>query len=79
MKHRAVRVGLTPGLTRRAWFDALEAGHAFMTTGPLVELIVNGAIPGETVSLPEGGGTLDVHGHVRSVTPLAKSHARSQR
>ncbi len=43
-----------------------------MTTGPLVELTVNGAIPGETVSLPEGGGTLDVHGHVRSVTPLAK-------
>ena len=35
------------GLTMGAWFDALKAGHAFMTTGPLIELTVNGAIPGE--------------------------------
>jgi len=60
------------GLTMDAWFDGLRAGHAFMSTGPLVELTVNGAIPGETVSLPDGGGSVDVQTHVRSITPLAK-------
>jgi len=60
------------GLTMEAWFDALKAGHAFVSTGPLVELTVNGAIPGETVSLPAGGGSLEVRGRVRSITPLSK-------
>ena len=60
------------GLTMDAWFDGLRAGHAFMSTGPLVELTVNGAIPGETVSLPDGGGSVDIQAHVRSITPLAK-------
>ena len=55
-----------------AWFDSLKAGHAFMSTGPLVELTVNGAIPGETVSLPEGGGSVDIQARVRSITPLTK-------
>jgi hypothetical protein len=58
------------GLTMDAWFDGLRAGRAFVSTGPLVELAVNGAIPGDTVELPSGGGEVEVTARVRSITPL---------
>ena len=41
-----------------------------MTTGPLVELTVNGRLPGEDVNLPASGGDVEVQGRVRSITPL---------
>jgi hypothetical protein len=59
------------GLDMRAWFDGLRAGRAFVTTGPLVRLTVNGAMPGEEVRLPAGGGSVQVAGTVRSITPLS--------
>jgi hypothetical protein len=58
------------GLDADAWFEALRKGHAFVSTGPLVELTVNGRMPGETVSLPAGGGEVELVGRVRSITPL---------
>ncbi len=60
------------GLTMEAWFEGLRNGHAFVTTGPLVELTVNGRIPGEEVSIRGGGASVDVEAHVRSITPLEK-------
>ncbi|MBI3262790.1 MAG: CehA/McbA family metallohydrolase [Acidobacteria bacterium] len=60
------------GLKMDAWFEGLRAGKAFVTTGPLVELTVNGAMPGEPTHLAAGGGAVDVEGHVRSITPLEK-------
>ena len=58
------------GLDMHAWFEGLREGRAFVTTGPLVELTVNGRIPGETVELGTGGGSVDVTAHVKSITPL---------
>ena len=58
------------GLAMDAWFDGLRAGRAFVSTGPLVELTVDGAIPGETVDLRDGGGTVEIRGWVRSITPI---------
>jgi|TARA_Y100000294_G_scaffold101983_1_gene94725 hypothetical protein len=58
------------GLTMEAWFDGLRAGRAFVTTGPLVELTVDGALPGETVNLPSEGGTVELQARVRSITPI---------
>jgi hypothetical protein len=55
-----------------AWFEGLRNGHAFVTTGPLVELTVNGRIPGEDVAIAGASGTVDVEAHVRSITPLEK-------
>jgi hypothetical protein len=60
------------GLDMEAWFEGLRKGHAFVTTGPLVELTVNGRIPGEEVELASGGGSVNVEAHVRSITPLDK-------
>ena len=60
------------GLTADAWFEGLRAGRAFVTTGPLVELTVNGKIPGEDVTLPAAGGDVTIAARVRSITPLEK-------
>jgi dipeptidyl aminopeptidase/acylaminoacyl peptidase len=58
------------GLEMHAWLDGMRAGRAFVTNGPLVELSVNGALPGETVTIPSGGGNVDVQAHIRSIVPL---------
>jgi TolB protein len=60
------------GLDMDAWFAGLRAGRAFVTTGPLVELTVNGMLPGEEIALPRGGGEVTVEARVRSITPLEK-------
>jgi TolB protein len=61
------------GLDARAWMDGLKNGHAFMSTGPLISLSVNGKMPGDDVGLPAVGGTVDVTGWVKSITPLDKA------
>ena len=58
------------GLDAEAWFEGLRAGRAFVSTGPLVELTVNGRMPGDEVSMPAAGGEVEVEGRVRSITPL---------
>ena len=58
------------GLDAEAWFEGLRQGRAFVSTGPLVELTVNGMMPGEEVRLAAGGGEVEVSGRVQSITPL---------
>jgi hypothetical protein len=58
------------GLDADAWFEGVRNGRAFVTTGPLVELTVNGRMPGEEIRLPAQGGEAVVDGRVRSITPL---------
>ena len=60
------------GLTMEAWLAGLRNGNAFVSTGPLVELTVNGRIPGEEVELASSG-TVELQGRVRSITPLDKA------
>jgi Tol biopolymer transport system component len=60
------------GLDMRAWLEGMKSGRAFVTNGPLVELSVNGMLPGETVSLPAGGGRVHVLGRVRSIVGVRK-------
>ena len=61
------------GLTMEAWLEGLRNGNAFVSTGPLVELTVNGRIPGEEVELA-ASGTVELQGRVRSITPLDKAY-----
>jgi TolB protein len=58
------------GLDADAWFEGLRHGRAFVTSGPLVELTINGHRPGDEISLSSGGGDVDVEARVRSITPL---------
>jgi TolB protein len=60
------------GLNADAWFEGLRRGQAFVSTGPLVELTVQGRASGEEVHLPAGGGMLEVIARVRSITSLEK-------
>ena len=61
------------GLDMKAWFDGMRDGYAFVSTGPLVELTVDGKLPGETVELPATGGTVEISARVRSIVPLEKA------
>lgn len=58
------------GLDADAWFEGVRNGHAFVTTGPLVELTVDGRMPGEEIRLPAAGGEVSVIARVQSITPL---------
>jgi hypothetical protein len=36
------------------WFAAMQGGHTFVTTGPMLLLTVNGKIPGDTIDVARG-------------------------
>lgn len=57
-------------ITYDSWCRALRGGNTFLSGGPLVRVAVEGAPMGATVSLPEGGGTVEVHAHADSVIPF---------
>lgn len=58
------------GLSMEAWFDSLKKGKAFVSSGPLLELEINGLMPGDTIDLPEEGGEVEIIGRLRSVTSM---------
>jgi TolB protein len=59
-------------LTMDGWLEGLREGRAFMTTGPLVELEVDGRGPGETLELASGQEVV-VTIRVVSIAPLEKA------
>ena len=52
--------------TYENWMDAVKAGNTFVTVGPLLELEVEGLVPGSRLELPVGGGTVSVAWRVES-------------
>jgi hypothetical protein len=58
--------------TAEAWFSALRRGHAFFTSGPLLDFRVDGKMPGEVIRLPASGGTVKLTAAVRSIVPLSR-------
>ena len=54
-----------------AWGEAIKAGRTFASTGPLLDLRVEGRRPGDVIDLPTGGGTLAVEVVAESLAPLA--------
>lgn len=56
------------------WLNAVKAGHTFATTGPILELTVNGKLPGDTVDVKPGTKlrvTAAAYGH-ESQAPLSE-------
>ena len=49
------------------WRESLRAGHTFVTSGPVVEITVNGAIPGDTLDVAKGS--------VLEISARARGHA----
>jgi hypothetical protein len=60
------------GLEAEAWFEGVRRGRAFVSTGPLVELTLNGRMPGDEVELPASGGKVHLVARVRSIVPLER-------
>ena len=55
-----------------AWCAALRAGRSYMSSGPLLSLAVDGAGIGDTVRLPESGGTVSVQATAESIFPMCR-------
>jgi hypothetical protein len=53
-----------------AWCAALRAGRSYMSSGPLLSLSVDGANIGDTVHLPDTGGTVAVEATAVSIFPM---------
>ncbi len=56
--------------SHEAWQRGLRAGRTFLSGGPLLEFSVEGGRIGDTVRLPERGGTVEVSARARSVLPI---------
>ena len=56
-----------------AWSAAVRAGRTFATSGPVLELLVDGHEPGAVVSLPASGGRLAVEVRARAAQPVIRS------
>ena len=64
------RLGSDEDFNFDTWCAALKAGRSYMTSGPLLDLEVEGAEIGDTVYLPEQGGTISVNASARSIFPM---------
>ena len=63
-----VRTGKT--LDYDKWTEDFRAGRAFVTSGPLVFLKVNGKEPGDEIRLGDGNHKLSVEVEVKSIMPI---------
>lgn len=52
------------------WCDAVRAGRTFTTNGPLMDFRVEGKGIGDTITLPSGGGNLEVHAAAECYAPI---------
>ena len=72
-------------LTYDLWGRAVRAGRTVATTGPLLDLTVDGHAIGEQIGMPAGGGTVEVEAVAQSAWPLgvleivANGHVVAQR
>ena len=63
-----VRTGETSGFD--AWKRAVRRGEAFVTSGPLIRIKVNGVEAGGTVRLPPEGGEITIKAEIASPRPI---------
>jgi hypothetical protein len=54
------------------WADAVRSGRTFSSSGPLIDMRVEGKRVGDTIELPASGGTLEVRTYAESVWPLGR-------
>jgi len=53
-----------------AWCSAIAQGQTFVSTGPLLELSVDGEMPGSEIHLPTMGGPVQITAVARSAQPF---------
>ena len=52
------------------WVEAVRAGRTFVTNGPLLQLAIDGQVPGGEISLPAEGGSVEVVARMDSAFPV---------
>lgn len=67
-----VRLGADDDFGFDSWCSGLRAGRSYMSSGPLISLSVDGAGIGDTVRLPEHGGTVAVRASATSIFPMCR-------
>jgi len=58
--------------TYDAWAEAVRAGRTFSSTGPLIDMTVEGHDIGDTIQMGENGGTVEIEATAESAWPLGK-------
>ncbi len=58
--------------TYAAWARAVRQGRTIATTGPLMDLTVDGREIGATIEMPAGGGTVEAQAAAESAWPLGR-------
>lgn len=56
--------------TYERWAQAVRAGRTFSTSGPLIDVAVDGKAVGDTIRMSAGGGTVEVEASATSFLPL---------
>jgi len=59
-------------LSYETWAQAVRAGRTISTTGPLMDLQVDGHAIGDTLEVASSGGTFEVHATAESFWPLSR-------
>ena len=52
------------------WSKAVRAGRTFLSGGPMLRFTVEGAMIGDTLRLPAGGGSVEVEARAESIFPI---------
>lgn len=52
------------------WGKAVRAGRTFTTSGPIIDLVVEGRQIGDEIQLPSGGGSLEVKANAECAWPI---------
>ncbi|MEP6538880.1 MAG: CehA/McbA family metallohydrolase, partial [Bryobacteraceae bacterium] len=60
---------LGSNFTVDGWVNAIKKGHTFLSSGPVVEFLVNGKMPGDSIRLASGG-SVTIQGKIWSSTPI---------
>src|SRR5206468_2166420 len=60
------------GLKMDALLASVRAGHAFVSSGPLLDVTIDRHVPGDEIVVGDGGGLVAVEVSVRSMTTLEK-------
>ena len=68
--HGRVYVHTGEEFSYEKWMEHLNAGHSFVTTGPLIDVRFNQQLPGTTWSDDSAEHTIEVRGSILSVNPL---------
>ena len=56
--------------TFESWGEAVRSGRTFTTSGPLIEMRVDGQMAGGEIKMGNKGGTIEVHAEATSLWPI---------